>query len=174
MIVWRWGVSIDINRRTTIRMGRSQTCCSCRARRERRLTLLLLGGKSWLEISKEVVWRINHCRGQGQLRGEERENVVMIKRQRMTKLMCSIWELHKHVHMGCPSYIGEIDCFYSDDERLLIIQKNVLTGVVWTISTCAYAAHFWMKLFRPNRLGKLDTNVYRKAYMLTLYEYKYS
>ena len=36
---------------------------------------------------------------------------------------------HIHTRHRAPK-LGEADCFYSNDERLLIIWKNVLAGVV--------------------------------------------
>ena len=69
-------VSVDVQRGSSVGMGQPGACDGPRAGREGGLLLLLLGGKRRLEIGKEFVWRINHCRGQrGKLKemNEERE-----------------------------------------------------------------------------------------------------
>ena len=141
-------VSVDVQRGSSVGMGQPRACDGPRAGREGGLLLLLLGGKRRLEIGKEFVWRINHCRGQRgklQMNERERDNERQIR-------------IHTHTTRGTRgTYIVCLEM----DERLLIIWKNVLAGVVSTISTWTqYVAHFPKNLFRPNSSGKLDINVY--------------
>ena len=73
-------VSVDVQRGSSVGMGQPGACDGPRAGWEGGLLLLLLGGKRRLEIGKEFVWRINHCRGQ---RGKLQEMNERAQRETM-------------------------------------------------------------------------------------------